>query len=81
MNEIKISEKSIVIQGITAVISISDKEAEIERTDTKITLFGKDIQAKKLALEQGLLELSAEQIYAVKFGNAAKKFSFKNIFK
>lgn len=80
MEEISIKEKSISISGVKSVVGIADKEAEVIRDSGKVAVFGTNIQAQKLTLEQGILVLSFDNITAVKFGNATKKFSFKNLF-
>lgn len=81
MEDICIKEKSVSVSGVTAVVSIDEKEAEILRASGRVTILGTNLQAQKLALEQGLLVLTADSVTSVKFGAPPKKFSLKNIFK
>lgn len=77
---ISISDKALLINGVTSVVSVYDKEAVLMRGEQRISVIGAGITAEKLEIGAGVAEFSFEGLHSVVVGNR-KKITFSNLFK
>lgn len=76
-----INRKFLSLSGISKVFEINDETAQLQVESSVLTILGKDMEVKKLDIENGNLELEG-QINVIKFTDKKEKASFvKRIFK
>lgn len=75
-----ISENTVNINGVESVVSLFDKEVEVNTVAGRVTVSGQGLNATKLAVDEGVINLSADKIFSVKYGET-KKFALNKIFK
>ena len=74
--------KKAILTGLTAVVSIFDKEIEVSSQDNRIIIKGVGLTANKLNVEEGTLIIEGDFISAVSYmQNNRSKINFKGMFK
>lgn len=79
-HSVVILTNAISITGVENVISLFDKEVELNTVNGVVTVTGSGLTATKLAVDEGTINISAEKIDSVKYGGK-KKFNLGKLFK
>ncbi|MBO4412432.1 MAG: hypothetical protein J5779_00230 [Clostridia bacterium] len=76
-----INRKNLNLFGISKVFAINEDSAQLQIDNSILTILGKNMEVKKLDIENGILELEG-LINAIKYTDKKEKTSFiKKIFK
>ena len=75
------NNQKATLTGLTAVVSIFDKEIEVTSQDSRIIIRGNNLTASKLNVEDGTLTIEGNYISSVVYTLKLQKLSLKGMFK
>lgn len=81
LHSLSYTANRITVSGIKNVISIYEKEAELEIENGRVVICGTQLAPQKLEIEDGTIILNCETLLSVTYGGMRKKFTFKKLFK
>ena len=76
-----ISSGSVKVTGVTAVVSVFEKEVEVKTEDNTLVIKGSGLAAEQLELKSGVILLKAERVYSVTYGKKSGRLDLKRLLK
>lgn len=73
--------RKITINGVVAVNSLCEKEAELALSDCRLVIKGSGIAASKLSVEDGTISIDCQTITSLSYQAVKGKFSLGKVFR